>query len=200
MGAQIITGCEKYLGLPMVGGKSKFSTFKELQEKVIKRVMGWKEKHISKAGREVLIKTITQVIPTYSMSIFKIPKLVCDGINSTLFKYWWGQTRDEKKIHWINWGRLCTSKWKGRMGFRDIHAFNLAMLAKQAWRLLHETHSLFYRVYKAYYLPSCSFLDVDLGANTSMVWRSLLQARDVIREGSIWQVGNGQTIGINTHK
>ena len=117
MGAQIITGCEKYLGLPMVGGKSKFSTFKELQEKVIKRVMGWKEKHISKAGREVLIKTIAQVIPTYSMSIFKIPKLVCDGINSTLFKYWWGQTRDEKKIHWINWGRLCTLKGREEWGF-----------------------------------------------------------------------------------
>ena len=43
-------------------------------------------------------------------------------------------------------------------------------------------------------------MDVELGANTSKVWRSLLQARDVIREGFIWQVGNGQTIGINTHK
>ena len=58
MGAQIMTGCEKYLGLPMVGGKSKISMFKELQEKVTKRVTGWKEKHISKAGREVLIKTV----------------------------------------------------------------------------------------------------------------------------------------------
>ncbi|KAK9987845.1 hypothetical protein SO802_028084 [Lithocarpus litseifolius] len=58
MGAQIMTGCEKYLGLPMVGGRSKVSTFKELQEKVTKRVTGWKEKHISKAGREVLIKTV----------------------------------------------------------------------------------------------------------------------------------------------
>ena len=75
MGAQIITGCEKYLGLPMVGGKSKFATFKELQEKVIKRVMGWKEKHISKVGWEVLIKIVSQAIPTYSMSIFKIPKI-----------------------------------------------------------------------------------------------------------------------------
>ena len=58
MGAQIMTGYEKYLGLPMVGGRYKVSTFKELQEKVSKRVMGWKEKHISKAGQEVLIKTI----------------------------------------------------------------------------------------------------------------------------------------------
>ena len=86
------------------------------------------------------------------------------------------------------------------MGFRDIHAFNLAMLAKQAWRILHKTHSLFYCMYKTRYFPSCSFMDAELGASPSVVWRSLLQAQEVIREGSIWQVGNGQTIGINTHR
>ena len=32
-GAQIMTNCEKYLGLPMIGGRSKVSTFKDLQEK-----------------------------------------------------------------------------------------------------------------------------------------------------------------------
>ena len=98
LGAQVMTNCEKYLGLPMVGGKSKVNTFKGLQERITKRVMGWKEKTISKAGREVLIKTVAQAIPTYSMSIFKFPKKGCDDINSVLAKYWWGQTRNEKKI------------------------------------------------------------------------------------------------------
>ena len=144
---------ERYLGLPMVGGKSKVDTFKELQERVTKRVMGWKEKHISKLGREVLIKTVAQAIPIYSMSLFKIPKTICDGINSTLSKYWWGQTQNVKKIHWINLDKLCGSKKKGGMGFQDIHAFNLAMLTKQACRLIKETHSLFYWVYKARYFP-----------------------------------------------
>ena len=54
--------------------------------------MGWKEKHVSKTGREVLIKTMAQAIPTYSMSLFKIPKAICDGINFVLAKYWWGQS------------------------------------------------------------------------------------------------------------
>ena len=40
------------------GGRSKVSTFKDLQEKVSKRAMGWKEKNILKAGREFLIKTV----------------------------------------------------------------------------------------------------------------------------------------------
>ena len=93
-------------------------------------MLGWKEKLISKAGRKVLIKTMAQAIPTYSMSLFKLPKTLCDNINSSLTKYWWGQNKDERKIHWINWRRLCTHKKKGGMGFQDLHAFNLAMLAK----------------------------------------------------------------------
>ena len=85
-----MTNCEKYLGLPMVTGKSKVGTFKGLQERITKKVMGWKEKTISKAGRETLIKSVAQAIPTYSMSIFKIPRSVCEDINSVLAKYCWG--------------------------------------------------------------------------------------------------------------
>ena len=58
LGARIMEDCEKYLGLPMVGGKSKINTFRELHEKINKRVFGWKEKFISKVGREVPIKTV----------------------------------------------------------------------------------------------------------------------------------------------
>ena len=75
------------------------------------------------------------------------------------------------------------------MGFRDISAFNLAMLAKQVWRLIHNEQSLFYRVYKARYFPNCSFLMAELGSNSSVVWKSLLAAREVIREGSLQKKG-----------
>ena len=57
---RIMTQTDKYLGLPMASGKSKVPTFKDLQEKTTKRVMGWKERFISKVGREVLIKTVAQ--------------------------------------------------------------------------------------------------------------------------------------------
>ena len=175
----------------MTGGRSKVNTFKGLQEKITKKMMGWNEKFISKAGREILIKTMAQIIPTYTMGIFKIPNALCDTLNSKLAKYWWGQTKDEKIIHWINWKKLCLPKTRGGMGFQDIQAFNLALLAKQAWRLIHKTHSLFYRVYKSRYFPNCSFMDAELGNNPSYVWRSLLAARNIIREGSKWKVGDG---------
>ena len=86
------------------------------------------------------------------------------------------------------------------MGFGDIQAFNLAMLAKQAWRLIHHTHFLFYQVYKARYFPNCSFMEADLGHNPSYVWWSLMAAREVIKEGSRWRVGNGVQIEARSGK
>ena len=69
--------------LPMVGGKSKVNTVRDLsgkKKKNTKRIMGWKEKFISKSNREILIKTVAQAILTYSIGIFKIPKAPCDNI------------------------------------------------------------------------------------------------------------------------
>jgi len=86
------------------------------------------------------------------------------------------------------------------MGFRDIHAFNLAMLAKQAWRLLNHQNSLFFRVYKARYFPNVSFLKAELGSNSSYVWRSLLKAREIILAGAKWKVGSGTLINIMGHQ
>ena len=86
------------------------------------------------------------------------------------------------------------------MGFRDIHVFNLAMLAKQAWRLVHHTQSLFYKVYKARCFPNYSFLDADIGHNPSYVWRSLLMASDILVEGTKWRVGDDRKIDVTSHK
>ena len=85
------------------------------------------------------------------------------------------------------------------MGFWDIQAFNLALLAKQARRLIYNTHSQFYWVYKSMYFPNYPFMDAKLENNPSYIWMSLLAVRNIICEGSKWKVGNGRTIGVSTH-
>ena len=84
------------------------------------------------------------------------------------------------------------------MDFRDVQAFNYAMLAKQAWQLIHNTHSLFYRIYKSRYFPNCSFMNADW-ATTLPMWRSLLAPRDIVREGTQRKVGDGSNIEVSTH-
>ena len=43
-------------------------------------------------------------------------------------------------------------------------------------------------------------MEAELGNNPSYVWRSLLAAREVIKEGSMWKVGDGSSIQVSKHK
>ena len=60
-------------------------------------------------------------------------------------------------------------KVQGRMGFRDLLAFNLALLAKLGWRLIHESQSLFAKVFKPKYFPTCSFMQAKVKPGCSYV-------------------------------
>uniref|UniRef100_A0A2N9HN71 Reverse transcriptase domain-containing protein n=1 Tax=Fagus sylvatica TaxID=28930 RepID=A0A2N9HN71_FAGSY len=195
-GVRGVANFERYLGLPAMVGKSKQQTFMGLKEVLARRLQGWKERSLSKAGRAILIKTIAQAIPTYTMTCFKLPKVWCDSVNSLVSKYWWGQTKEENKIHWLSWGQLCSHKNEGGMGFRDLHCFNLALLAKQGWRMLTNQQSLFARVFQSKYFPGGSFFRAKLGSNPSFIWRSILAARDLLLKGIRWSLGNGKEVNI----
>ena len=43
-------------------------------------------------------------------------------------------------------------------------------------------------------------MDAEVGNNPLYVWRSLQATRDLIKEGSKWQVGDGRYIKVSTHK
>ena len=52
---------------------------------------------------------------------------------------------------WLSWDKICVPKREGGLDFRNLKAFNLALLVKQGWRLQTNTNSLEYRVLKARY-------------------------------------------------
>lgn len=57
-------------------------------------------------------------------------KKKCDSVDKIQRAFWWGQQKDEKKINLMKWETLKQNKGNGRMGFRDLHAFNKTLLAK----------------------------------------------------------------------
>lgn len=64
---QVVAQFDRYLGLPAQIGRTKVEVFNYLKDWLWSRVHGWSEKHISMAGREILIKSVLQAIPTYVM-------------------------------------------------------------------------------------------------------------------------------------
>ena len=107
---------------------------------------------LSRAGK-VLIKAVAQSIPTYTMGVFLLLLTLCDDLNALCAKFWWGQVGNERKIHWRSWDFLSKPKKDGGMEFRDLRSFNLAMLAKQGWRLIQDQDSLLFQCLKARYFP-----------------------------------------------
>ena len=71
-------------------------------------------------------------------------------------------------------------KYKGGLGFLDIEIFNLALLARQAWRILVEPNSLSARILKAIYFPTTDMLQAEVGSSPSQIWRSLCEGRDML--------------------
>ncbi|GJN40880.1 hypothetical protein PR202_gn00295 [Eleusine coracana subsp. coracana] len=66
---------------------------------------------MSCVAREVLLKSVAQSIPTYSMSFFKLPAKLCQRITSYISNYWWGSSIDNHKIHWLKWSKLERGEW-----------------------------------------------------------------------------------------
>ncbi|XP_055961024.1 uncharacterized mitochondrial protein AtMg00310-like [Mercurialis annua] len=118
--------------MPIVIGRSKKPNFAFLRDRLHKRVLGWKEKFMSRAGREVLNKSIAQSIPTYIMSCFALLVSFCADMQGIILRFWWSGSEDKKKIPWFNWNSICNSKRNGGLRFRNLRAFNQAMLAKLA--------------------------------------------------------------------
>lgn len=77
------------------------------------------------------------------------------------------------------------------MGFRNLEEFNISLLAKQAWNLIHNPSSLWARILQQQYYPNSTFLQAKKGAASSWVWASLLAGREIIQKGSLWSIGNG---------
>ena len=95
---------------------------------------------------------------------------------------------------WLSWDKLRLPKSKSGMGFRDMRAFNQALLAKQAWRLLHTPDSLCARLLRAKYYPNGNLLDTVFPGSGSEVWKGILHGLELIKKGVIWRVGNGMKI------
>jgi hypothetical protein len=117
VGVRLVICHERYLGLPCFSGRSKRKLFYEVVDRVWSKVKGWSEKFLSVGGKEILIKAVIQSVPSYAMSLFRLPKGLITELYRLCGRFWWGDNEGGRKMHWCNWKRLCKPRKKGGVRF-----------------------------------------------------------------------------------
>jgi hypothetical protein len=96
----------------------------------------------------------------------------------------------------MGWEKLIQKKHHGGIGFRDLALFNQALLARQAWRLIHQPDSLCARLLKAKYYPNDVLTDTTFIKNSSPTWQGITHGLELLKKGLVWRIVNGKRIRI----
>ncbi|KAK2414453.1 hypothetical protein QL285_037042 [Trifolium repens] len=76
MGVRHVLGTGNYLGLPSMIGRKKKEVFAYIKDRIWKRINSWRGRTLSRAGKEVMIKSVLQAIPSYIMSVYLLPSSI----------------------------------------------------------------------------------------------------------------------------
>ena len=89
------------------------------------KLAGWKEKLLSNAGKEILIKAVAQAVPAYTMSCFKLPNTLCDELTGMVGEAVLVGTKEVRKLAWMSWEKMCLTKEGGgrRNGIQGFEEF-----------------------------------------------------------------------------
>lgn len=177
-------------------GRNKSAILGFLKEKLYSKIRSWDGKHIVRSGKEVLIKSVVQALPTYAMNVLLLPLEITRDIEKSLSKFWWNSKQSGgSHISWMAWERIEKRKSAGGLWFRNFRDFNLAM-GKQGWIFITNPDSLTSRTYKARYFPGSDFLNSTMRHNQSFIWRSIFEAKQLVLDGVRWRNGSSDNIKI----
>jgi hypothetical protein len=113
--------------MPAEVGKCKNGSFKYLRDRIWKHIQGWMEQILSQGGKEVLIKSVALAIPTFSMSCFKLPRGLCQYLDSVIRSFWWGSKDGKRKVAWVSWDVLTMPStwvaWDSKIWSYSIYHF-----------------------------------------------------------------------------
>lgn len=182
--------------MPLIHSRITNRTYAGLVDKVSNRLASWKSKHLSMAGRLTLVQAVTSSVPIYAMQTAKLPSAICEKLDKLNRNFLWGDTNERKKIHLLNWKKVCKPKDMGGLGLKRSTDMNCAMLAKASWRIVQKDDGLWSQVFEKKYLKNKSILDSNYNIHTgcSSTWSSVIHGAKLLRTGIIWRVGNGCTI------
>lgn len=180
-----------YLGLPLSSKKLNKNAYLPLIQRFNNRLAGWAAKHLTIAGRVVLINQILSSLPVYYMSCFKIPIWVIQEIDKIRRNFLWHGVNDHKKMNLVDWEVVCTPKKLGGLGVLDLRTFNNALLLKWCWKWVRPEANLI--------KPLLQHMELTQDLMPKPIARLTTEMRQFWAISISRTVGNGTTISFWHH-
>lgn len=183
-----------YLGLPLSNKKLPKTAYLPLLQRMNKRLGGWAAKHLSIAGRIVLVNSVLSALPTYFMSCLKLPEWVIKDIDKIRRSFLWhGVAPNQTKMNLANWSLVCTPKEFGGLGVMDLAVFNQALLIKWYWQWARPQNNLWKPI-----------LRISIGHDglplSPIFTTALKTATQFCQMSFTHTIGNGEQIQLWNHK
>ena len=196
LGCKIGSLLAEYLGLPLGAKYKAASVWDGVEERFRKRLAKWKRQYISKGGRLTLIRSTVSNMPTYVMSLFRLPRKVKIILEKIQRDFLWGGGNLERKIHLVNWDIVCSSKEKGGLGIRSLSNFNKALLGKWNWRFVMEENSFWRNNIRLKYGMEDGgwFSNTPRGSYGVGLWKDIRKEGIQLRQNCSIEVGNGRKV------
>ncbi|CAN1177926.1 Putative ribonuclease H protein At1g65750 [Linum perenne] len=184
----------RYLGVPLLHGRVKHSTYDFILSRLDVKLAGWKANNLSLAGRVTLASSVLNAIPSYVMQTALLPASICEGIDRKIRYFIWGSVEGARKIHNINWETVCKPKNLGGLGLRSARELNKAFIMKIVWGLIDRPSELWAQVLSSKYLKrSESGYVLARKTGFSAVWRGMMKVWPDVINGIQWSVRDGKT-------
>ena len=99
-------------------------------EKVDARLGSWQAHMLSRGGRLVVVKAVLSTIPTYFMSVFRMPVGVRRRLERAIRSFFWHTTKAARGGALVTWSTVCRPVTHGSLGVRHLEHTNTALLSK----------------------------------------------------------------------
>ncbi|GKA68670.1 putative RNA-directed DNA polymerase [Tanacetum coccineum] len=181
----------RYLGVPLLSKRLYVNDCLPLIDKVKKRILDWKNKMLSFAGRLQLIKSVLGSMQVYWSSMFILPITISNEVERIMRDFLWNFGVFKKGKARIRWSDVCKLKIEGGLGIKSLESWNIALISKHIWNIICKKDSLWVKWVHIYKLRGRNFWDAPEREGSSWSWKKILKIRCKLRSHIVHRIGNG---------
>uniref|UniRef100_A0A803PQV7 Reverse transcriptase n=1 Tax=Cannabis sativa TaxID=3483 RepID=A0A803PQV7_CANSA len=171
----------RYLGIPICSKRITKQECTVLTEKMTARIRSWSTRHISFAGRAVLINSVLTAIHSYWCQILRLPKQVICELESICRAFLWKGQYMMHGAGLVAWENVCQAKIAGGSGIKRAGEWNSALF-KCVWALANKEDNLWVKWVHAVYIKEENWWEYQSPSQGSWYWKQIVAAKNQLRD------------------